>query len=126
MTGYVVIFVYGSLLKGEPNHRLLLSAEYLGPGRTPPSYRLMDLGPYPGLLPGGATAVAGEVYRGQESLIGTLDALEEHPDVYIRTAIRLEDGREAWTYLLRRAAPRNRPEIQSGAWRAYRMQRARA
>jgi len=123
MTGLVAVFVYGSLRKGEANHHLLSSAEYVGPGRSPPIYRLIDLGPYPGLVAQGTTAVAGEVYRVPTRLLGTLDALEEHPDVYVRTAIRLEDGREVWTYLLRGDAARDRPAIHSGDWPAYRIQR---
>jgi gamma-glutamylcyclotransferase (GGCT)/AIG2-like uncharacterized protein YtfP len=123
MAGTALIFVYGSLLKGEANHHLLRRAEYLGSGKTTHSYRLIDLGSYPALVAEGATAVTGEVYRVSTSLLATLDVFEEHPEVYIRTAIRLEEGREAWTYLLRGAAPRDLPAVESGDWRAYRMQR---
>jgi gamma-glutamylaminecyclotransferase len=123
MTGFVAVFVYGSLLKGEANHHLLRGAEYLGPGRTPPAYRLLDLGAYPGLVADGTIAVAGEVYRVAASLLGTLDALEEHPTVYVRTAIRLEGGRDVWTYLLREDGPPDRPAVPAGDWRAYRKQR---
>lgn len=119
------VFVYGSLLQGEANHRLLAEAAYRGTGRTAPAYRLVDLGPYPGLIAGGRVAVKGEVYRVHPRTLAVLDALEDHPQVYVRTAIRLDDGREALAYLLRPALADARPEVLLGDWRGYRRQRDR-
>ncbi len=125
MADFVDVFVYGSLLQGEANHRLLAEAAYRGPGRTEPAYRLVDLGPYPGLVAGGRVAVAGEVYRAPRHLLAALDTLEDHPQVYVRTAIRLDDGREVLAYLLRPALAEARPEVLPGDWRGYRRQRDR-
>ena len=115
----IEVFVYGSLLRGEPNHGLLKEATWIGPARTVPAYRLVDLGPYPGLLAEGSTAVAGEVYRVPEPLLAALDALEEHPEVYVRTPVRLDSGREALTYLLRARLAAGRPAVAGGDWRAH-------
>ena len=57
------VFVYGTLLAGEPNHRLLEAASFVGPAETPPVFSLVDLGPFPALVGGGAGAVVGEVYE---------------------------------------------------------------
>jgi gamma-glutamylcyclotransferase (GGCT)/AIG2-like uncharacterized protein YtfP len=56
------LFVYGTLRRGEANHHRLAQATFLGEARTRPEFRLVDLGRFPGLLPGGSTAVVGEVY----------------------------------------------------------------
>ena len=42
-----LVFVYGTLKRGERNHYFLASAEYLGPAFTEPLYRMIDCGPYP-------------------------------------------------------------------------------
>ena len=113
------VFVYGSLLRGESNHRLLRTARFLGPARTTPGYRLVDLGPYPGLLTGGHSAVQGEVYAVPPETMPALDRLEDHPEVYVRTKIRLDDGREVLTYLLREHLAEGKPEVAGGDWRAH-------
>ena len=46
------IFVYGTLLSGEGNHRQLRGARPLAVRRTEPRYTLVSLGPYPALLDG--------------------------------------------------------------------------
>ena len=48
------VFVYGTLLAGEPNHRLLEAASFVGPAETPPVFLLVDLGPFPALVACGA------------------------------------------------------------------------
>jgi gamma-glutamylcyclotransferase (GGCT)/AIG2-like uncharacterized protein YtfP len=115
----VDVFVYGSLLSGEANHGLLREATFAGPARTPPAYRLVDLGPYPGMLANGKTAILGEVYRAPQRLMPALDQLEEHPDVYVRTEIRLEDGRAVVTYLLHEHLAAGKPEVPLGDWRTH-------
>jgi gamma-glutamylaminecyclotransferase len=123
MTTIHDIFVYGSLLKGESNHRLLAAAEFVGPGMTLPEYRLVDLGLYPGVVAGGTIAIMGEVYRVPVRLMPALDALEDHPDVYVRTPIRLAEGGEVLMYILHPHLAEGRKEVPSGDWRAYRRTR---
>src|SRR5579863_6153971 len=113
MDSPILLFVYGSLLRGEANHRLLETAEFVGPAGTPPEYRLVDLGPYPGLVAAGGTAVLGEVYQVPPGLIPRLDRLEDHPDVYVRSDIRLDDGRPVVTYLLREHLALGKPEVST-------------
>ena len=63
------VFVYGTLLAGEPNHRVLAGARLVANARTEPAFELRDLGPFPGLVSGGAHAVAGEVYEVDEATL---------------------------------------------------------
>jgi gamma-glutamylcyclotransferase (GGCT)/AIG2-like uncharacterized protein YtfP len=110
------IFVYGSLLRGQANHGLLADSRYVGPAETPPRYTLVDLGEFPGLLAGGSTAVAGEVYEVSAATLARLDRLEEHPHAYERRPIVLASGEPAEAYLLHAHRRRGAPEIRTGCW----------
>jgi gamma-glutamylaminecyclotransferase len=111
-----LVFVYGTLLSGQVNHRLLARAELLGPHRTEPCFTLYDLGAYPGAARGGRTAIAGEVYRVDQAGLVRLDRLEDYPRLYDRILIPSPYGR-AWTYVFRGQLD-GRPVIGSGDWRA--------
>jgi gamma-glutamylaminecyclotransferase len=111
-----LVFVYGTLLRGEVNNRLLDGAELLGSHRTEACYTLYDLGAYPGLSRGGRTAVSGEVYRVDEAVLRQLDRLEDYPRLYDRVLIPSPYGR-AWLYVYR-GRIKHRPIIASGNWRS--------
>ncbi len=111
-----LIFVYGTLLRGEVNHGLLEGAEWVGEHRTEPRFTLVHLGAYPGLIAGGRTAVFGELYRVDSRGLRMLDALEDYPRLYARRLLGTAFGR-AWTYVYR-GPVRDRPAIPSGDWRA--------
>lgn len=111
-----LVFVYGTLLRGEVNHRLLQDAEWVGEHRTEPRFSLVRLGAYPGLIAGGRTAVRGELYRVDQAGLRALDVLEDYPRLYDRRLLATPFGR-AWAYLYR-GSVRDRPLIPSGDWRA--------
>lgn len=113
------IFVYGTLLRGEPNHRLLARATFVGDARTRAEWRMVSLGGFPAIAAGGETAVEGEVFEVDADTLASLDRLEGHPRFYRRTEIRLDDGGVAETYVLP-AANAQGPEIGSGSWRQHR------
>jgi len=110
------VFVYGTLRRGEVNHRLLSGADPLGEHRTEPCFSLYDLGPYPGLTRHGKTAILGEVYRTNSACLRRLDRLEDYPRLYTRVQIPTPWG-PAWIYCYR-GHIRDRPLIRSGDWRA--------
>ncbi len=118
------VFVYGTLLAGEGNHRLLASAKLVGEARTAPVFELRDLGYFPGLVKGGACCVAGEVYEVDAETLARLDALEGHPRFYRRTRIALDSGTKVETYLLTPEQVEGRPVIPSGNWRSRRKEKA--
>jgi gamma-glutamylcyclotransferase (GGCT)/AIG2-like uncharacterized protein YtfP len=115
----IPLFVYGSLLTGEPNHGLLAGARRLGEARTAPAYTLVDLGHYPALVADGATRVAGELYAVTPQMLAALDHFEGHPHLYQRNLVRLEDGREVDAYLFEEVRAAGFPCIPSGSWRAH-------
>ncbi|XP_017893456.1 putative gamma-glutamylcyclotransferase CG2811 isoform X2 [Ceratina calcarata] len=87
------VFVYGTLKRGEPNHKLLQDSEngyakFLGLGKTSVPYPLIIATNYniPFLLkkPGFGHQVFGEVYDVDTMMLKKLDELEEHPAFYKR------------------------------------------
>jgi gamma-glutamylcyclotransferase (GGCT)/AIG2-like uncharacterized protein YtfP len=119
------VLVYGSLLSGEANHRLLAHATLVGAARTQAGFTLYDLDAFPGVVAGGAGAVAGEIYEVDAATLARLDALESHPSWYRRTPITLADGSAAETYLLTPRHVAGCPVVASGDWRAHRREKNR-
>jgi gamma-glutamylaminecyclotransferase len=115
-----LVFVYGTLMRDEINHRLLTTARFVAEAHTEPCFELFDLGHFPAMSAGGQTVVRGEVYAVDDQTLVRLDRLEGHPEFYQRTPIRLADGQEVQTYLMGDARARRRPAIPSGDWRAHR------
>jgi gamma-glutamylcyclotransferase (GGCT)/AIG2-like uncharacterized protein YtfP len=109
-----LVFVYGTLRRGEANHHLLAAAEYCGVHTTLPGYRMLHLGTYPGVVAGGSTAIEGEVYRVDGKGFAHLDRLEAYPRLYTRKLIPTPWGR-AWIYLYR-GSRTSRNLIPSGRW----------
>lgn len=136
------VFVYGTLMRAQPNHRVLVEvgARFVAEARTREPRTLVDLGPYPALLPrdadagpdagadAGASRVAGELYEVDDDALGVLDEFEGCPDLYTRERIALEDasaegdadadaGLDAWTYVLARAVPPHARVVAGGRYR---------
>lgn len=106
----MLLFVYGTLKRGERNHRLLADQRFVGPATVPAGYRLFDLGSHPGLVPhpdGGP--VRGEVFEVSECCMGELDEFEEVPTLFTRERVELADGTSAWVYLFAQKVPAGAP-----------------
>jgi len=119
------VFVYGTLMRGQPNHRVLVDAgaRFVAAAETAEPRTLVDLGPYPALLPRhaarDATRVTGELYEIDEEALAVLDEFEGCPDLYTRERIGLttETGpTEAWTYVFARPVPRHARVIAGGRY----------
>ena len=106
-TGRTVVFVYGTLKRGERNHRLLAGQEFLGPAATAPRYRVADLGPYPGLVRDdrNGLAVVGELFAVSECCLGELDDFEGMPDLFVREPIEIDGRADVWAYYLNVPVP---------------------
>ena len=76
-TRLTVLFVYGTLRRGLRLHHHLQGAVYLGDARIAGS--LYDIGTYPGLLVNPSPGwVSGELFKVDEEMIQSLDAVEEY------------------------------------------------
>ena len=110
-----LVFVYGTLRKGEVNDYLLKTARFLGHHTTEPHYKMVNLGSYPGVVKQGRTRIEGEVYDVDAGTMAALDRLEGYPVDYTRKLIATAWGR-AWIYLYR-GSLRDKTQIASGVWR---------
>jgi gamma-glutamylcyclotransferase (GGCT)/AIG2-like uncharacterized protein YtfP len=93
-----VLFVYGSLKRGQANHQRLAGARYLRPALTTADFALREIAGYPGLVPGDR-AISGELYRLSQRQLSALDEFEGED--YVRREIELADGEPALAYLAR-------------------------
>lgn len=104
-----LLFVYGTLKRGLRNHRLLTDEEFLGEAITEPRYRVIDLGPYPGLICDEANglAVKGELWAVAERSLRKLDQFEGVPETFIRepVAIAGRAGEVVYAYFWNRPVP---------------------
>jgi gamma-glutamylcyclotransferase (GGCT)/AIG2-like uncharacterized protein YtfP len=122
-----LVFIYGSLMRGQSNHAVLLrlGASLVSLARTKEHHVLVDLGPYPALLrnrDGADTAVTGELWQVDVAGLAELDAFEGSPDLYVRDALTVltEDGAEhvAEAYVFARRLPRGARRIRNGSYAA--------
>ena len=111
----MLLFVYGTLRRGQSNHSQLADARFIAEARTEPRFELVDLGGYPALVEGGSTAISGELYELDGDLLARLDEFEEVPRLYERKQISLADGR-AYVYVMPRDRARRAPRVELGDW----------
>lgn len=72
-----LVFVYGTLLRGEGNNDLLTTAEFVGAARTAKGWRLYSCGAFPAMVRyAGAGRVVGEVWSVDARTLAALDWLE--------------------------------------------------
>jgi gamma-glutamylcyclotransferase (GGCT)/AIG2-like uncharacterized protein YtfP len=109
-----LVFVYGTLKRGEKNHHWLEGASWQGEAELS-GVLLHDLGPFPMAVIGEGTAI-GEVYAVEEQGLARLDELEGYPRLYDRQKLSLNDGRQAWVYLGRPRQVRHAPQVDGGSW----------
>ena len=111
-----LIFVYGTLMRGEVSEHHLRGCEFVGADETAPQFTMVHFGWYPALLPDGETAIQGEVYRVDLNTLHALDEYEGHPHLYRRRAVSLKSGLMADLYLFQ-GRPKETQIIESGDWR---------
>jgi gamma-glutamylcyclotransferase (GGCT)/AIG2-like uncharacterized protein YtfP len=105
----MLLFVYGTLKRGERNHRLLAGQRFVGPAVTAPGFRLFDLGPYPGMVRAAGGVVRGELFDVSEPCLVELDEFEGVPTLFDRAVVELSDGTAAAAYLYARPFPPGAP-----------------
>ena len=107
------LFVYGSLKRGQPHHRELHGARFIGPASTAQAFALREIAGYPALVPGDR-AIAGELYDFTAQRLNELDEFEG--DAYVRQEIRLADGETVLAYLA--SAPEAGLPLAGSEWPA--------
>jgi gamma-glutamylcyclotransferase (GGCT)/AIG2-like uncharacterized protein YtfP len=113
-----LLFVYGTLMRGERNHAHLRGARFVDAVATTPDYTLHRVVAfdYPALVAEGVTSVSGELYDVDEELLPALDAFEGRP--YARAEITLGDGRRVEGYVVPASGLDGTVPIPDGRWTA--------
>jgi gamma-glutamylaminecyclotransferase len=106
-----VLFVYGSLKRGQPNHQELKGARFIGAERTAEAFALRLIAGYPGLVSGGR-AILGELYELPLQTLSELDEFEG--EGYLRREIELASGARAIAYLA--CAPEAGTPLAASEW----------
>lgn len=109
-----LLFVYGTLKRGQANHGHLQGARCLGEASLE-SACLHDLGPFPMAI-AAEGRVHGELYAVPTAALPRLDAFEGCPRLYQRHWLPLADGRQAWVYLGQSRQVRHSPRLPDGVW----------
>lgn len=109
----VKVGVYGTLKRGERNHRLLAGRSFFMQEDTIKA-ALFDLGPYPACKPGEDT-VSVEIFTVGDNTLSDLDRLEGHPVYYKRELVKTAGGHDVWVYFML-DVPSSAMYIPEGIW----------
>ncbi|WP_081841597.1 gamma-glutamylcyclotransferase family protein [Alicyclobacillus macrosporangiidus] len=115
-----VVFVYGTLRKGQGNRRVMEPhlVRELGAGCIPGE--MYDLGAYPAVSLNGDGVVVGEWVEVTDDGLAALDRLEGYPRFYDGTMVRdLNGAVEGWFYHMTGRIPAGAPRVDSGDWVAW-------
>jgi len=101
-----ILFVYGTLKRGERNHHLIADQLFIGEAVTAARYRVFDLGPHPGLIrEANGLAVCGDLFAVSDRCLAALDDFEGVPELFVRELIEVEGHEEVWAYFWNRPVP---------------------
>lgn len=98
----MLVFVYGSLMKGLHNNYILETAEFQGKDFIPSStYSMYSLGGFPGLIKDtSGSIISGEVYKVDDETLQRLDRLEGNGHFYTREFAKTSSGLDVEVYVL--------------------------
>lgn len=90
-----IVFVYGTLKRGQVRHAGLAGQRFVGEARTLPRYRMVNLGTFPALVEGGTGSIVGELWSVDAACLARLDYIEAvADDRYRRTRVWLAPPHE--------------------------------
>jgi gamma-glutamylcyclotransferase (GGCT)/AIG2-like uncharacterized protein YtfP len=122
-----LVFVYGTLGRGNPGSMSVRFPNSKFVGETRLSGKLYDLGPYPGaILDGSNSFVSGEVYEVYDEVLDQLDDFEANSN-YRRKQVKLSLDSElaaGWVYEPDPEFYSLTKLIPSGDWIEYSLARA--
>jgi gamma-glutamylcyclotransferase (GGCT)/AIG2-like uncharacterized protein YtfP len=111
------LFVYGTFLPEESDHEVIAGGAHVGPARTAQGFTLVELNALAGMIEGGEGHVSGELYEVEYDTLAACDKKRDHPNLYHRAEIDLEDGSRAHTYVMHANQVRGKRRVKDGDWR---------
>lgn len=114
----IKVSVYGTLLSGFGNNRLLKDSKLLGESTVKGT--MYSYGPYPYVALTHYDKIGDvkvEVWEVDEPTLRRLDGLEGYPDFYDRSLVTTKDFGETWIYNIEKRG--NSPHVKSGSWREF-------
>lgn len=114
------VAVYGSLLSGLGNHRLLETSTLVMNAEIAIPFKMIDLGAFPGLVTTEENQnITVEIYEVEDDIFARLDRLEGYPNFYDRYIIPpIENINDIWIYFL--ADDNYQTQVvPSGDWKTY-------
>lgn len=121
-TQEILLFVYGTLMRGMPNNDLLADSKFIAEV-TAESAKLIDLGYFPGMIEAvsSPSGVVGELWEVSEETLDQIDILEGHPDLFVRSEVCVQHKTpvEKKAELVYAYFYNGINEIHSGDWRQH-------
>lgn len=121
-----LVAVYGSLLKGLGNHRLIEKSKLVGTGKVHAPFKMYSLGGFPAIVPSEEVdiEVVTEVYSVDTGTFERLDALEGYPSFYDRKVVpvKLDDTDEiveCWIYFQHEEPSYSYGLVEDNDWYKY-------
>jgi gamma-glutamylcyclotransferase (GGCT)/AIG2-like uncharacterized protein YtfP len=104
-----ILFFYGSLKRGYSNHHRVAGQEFLRETVTEPSYRIIQLGEYGGLIRDDLNgfAVKGELWAVDEKCLAELDEFETGEGLWARFSVAVQGDEAAESYFWTGEVPAN-------------------
>lgn len=90
------VFVYGTLMGGETNHRYLENGNFLG-NAVIEGYDMYNVGAYPAIVPGD-NIIVGELYQVPVGDMASVDMLEGEGSLYLKKCETFRDGEGKTTF----------------------------
>jgi len=108
-----ILFIYGTLKRGQKSHHFLEGQEFLGEATTMPLYRLYHLGWHPGMVldADNGLDIKGELWAVDDETLAKLDEYEGvGGEWFIRTDVAVRDHFEqVQAYLFNQRVPPGSP-----------------
>ena len=117
----MLVFVYGTLLSGEPNNKHYLgNSERMG-NEVVSGFTMISVGNFPACIqnPNSEVSILGEVWKIDEETLKRLDYLEGYPHFYNRVEVDTFAGK-AWMYCFPETKLNDSVHvISSGSWKEF-------
>jgi gamma-glutamylcyclotransferase (GGCT)/AIG2-like uncharacterized protein YtfP len=103
-----ILFLYGTLKRGQQNNHFLAAQQFLREATTMPLYRLYAIGWHPGMVLDAdhGEEVKGELWAVDDEALAKMDEYEGHPTWFIRRDVAVRDCfEEVQTYMFNQRVP---------------------